>query len=95
MHKLIFSTLLTFKISLKADKINSRKLSFLIEGKKGELDEINTTTKEILKDYQIENVKGLEELEILLIIRYNYFKLWNTYWRKWLKDEKAEKSKMP
>ena len=68
---MIFSTLLTFKISLKADKINLRKISFLIEGKKGELEEVNTTTKEILKDYQIVNVKDLEELGILLIMRYN------------------------
>ena len=95
-HKLIFSTLLTFRILLKAGKIVPRELSFLIEGKKGELEEVSATTKEILKDYQIANVKGLEELEIfsglLDIISSNSE---STYWRKWLKDEKAEESDMP
>ena len=55
---MIFSTLITFKISLKADKINARKLSFLIG--EGELEGVNTTTKEILNYYQIANVKGLK-----------------------------------
>ena len=95
-HKLIFATLLTFRILLKAGKIIPRELSFLIEGKKGELEEVSATTKEILKDYQIANVKGLEELEIfsglLDIISSNSE---STYWRKWLKDEKAEESDMP
>ncbi len=95
-HKLIFSTLLTFRILLKAGKIIPKELAFLIEGKKGELEEVNATTKEILKDYQIANVKGLEELEIfaglLDIISSNSE---STYWRKWLKDEKAEESDMP
>ena len=95
-HKLIFATLLTFRILLKAGEIIPRELSFLIEGKKGELEEVSATTKEILKDYQIANVKGLEELEIftglLDIISSNSE---STYWRKWLKDEKAEESDMP
>ena len=88
--------MLTFRILLKAGKIIPRELSFLIEGKKGELEEVSATTKEILKDYQIANVKGLEELEIftglLDIISSNSE---STYWRKWLKDEKAEESDMP
>ena len=95
-HKLIFATLLTFRILLKSGEIIPRELSFLIEGKKGELEEVSATTKEILKDYQIANVKGLEELEIftglLDIISSNSE---STYWRKWLKDEKAEESDMP
>ena len=57
---------------------------------------MNTNTKEILKDYQTANVKGLEELEIfsvlLDIISPNRE---GAYWRKWLKDEKAEESEMP
>ena len=52
-HKLIFATLLTFRILLKAGKIIPRELSFLIEGKKGELEEVSATTKEILKDRNI------------------------------------------
>ena len=56
--------MLTFKISLKAGKNITKEFSFLIEGKKGELEEVSTTTKEILKDYQTVNVICLEELEI-------------------------------
>ena len=95
-HKLIFATLLTFRILLKDGKIVPEELAFLIEGKKGELEEVNATTREILKDYQIANVKGLEKLEIftglLDIISSNSE---STYWRKWLKDEKAEETEMP
>ena len=95
-HKLIFATLLTFRILLKAGKIIPEELSFLIEGKKGELDEVSAQTKEILKDYQIANVRGLEKLDrfsgLLDIISSNSE---STYWRKWLKDEKAEDSEMP
>ena len=95
-HKLIFATLLTFRILLKDGKIVPEELAFLIEGKKGELEEVNATTREILKDYQIANVKGLEKLEIftglLDIISSNSE---STCWRKWLKDEKAEETEMP
>ncbi|MBR4634650.1 hypothetical protein IKO50_07065, partial [bacterium] len=95
-HKLIFATLLTFRILLKAGKIIPEELTFLIEGKKGELDEVSAQTKEILKDYQIANVRGLEKLDrfsgLLDIISSNSE---STYWRKWLKDEKAEDSEMP
>ena len=57
---------------------------------------MNTTTKEILKDYLTANSKGLEELEIfsfLLDIISSNREI--TYWRKWLKDEKSEESEMP
>ena len=57
---------------------------------------MNTTTKEILKDYLTANSKGLEELEIfsvLLDIIISNREI--TYWRKWLKDEKSEESEMP
>ena len=90
--------MLTFKISLKAGKKKNvtSELSFLIEGKKGELEEVNTITKEILKDYQTANVKGLEKLEIfsaiLEIISSNREM---AFWRKRLKDEKSEESEMP
>ena len=95
-HKLIFATLLTFRILLKAGQIVPEELQFLIEGKKGDLEEVSAQTKEILKDYQIANVRGLEKLDIfsglLDIISSNSE---STYWRKWLKDEKAEESEMP
>ena len=95
-HKLIFATLLTFRILLKEGKIVPEELAFLIEGKKGELEEVNATVREILKDYQIANVRGLEKLDIfaglLDIIASNSE---STYWRKWLKDEKAEETEMP
>ena len=88
--------MLTFRILLKAGKIIPEELTFLIEGKKGELDEVSAQTKEILKDYQIANVRGLEKLDrfsgLLDIISSNSE---STYWRKWLKDEKAEDSEMP
>ena len=57
---------------------------------------MNTITKEILKDYQTANVKGLEKLEIfsaiLEIISSNREM---AFWRKRLKDEKSEESEMP
>lgn len=95
-HKLIFSTLLTFRILMRDNKIDPRELKFLIESKKGEVDEVKPTTREILRDYQIANVRGLEKLDIfnglLDSISSNSE---SNYWKKWLKDEKAEISDLP
>jgi dynein heavy chain len=98
-HKLIFATLLTFRILLKDGKIKPEEMQYLIEGKKekdiGELVAALAGSG-YLKEFQIASVKGLEGL--------SYFaNLWDslnspseiTYWRKWLKDEKAETSDLP
>ncbi|MCQ2818153.1 MAG: hypothetical protein MJ252_12880, partial [archaeon] len=95
-HKLIFSTLLTFRILLKAKKIDPNELTFLIESKRGEEGEVSATAKEILKDYQIANVRGLETLPIFCgLLDQIASNNESSYWRKWLKDEKAEESDLP
>ena len=98
-HKLIFVTLLTFRILLKDKKVNPEEMQFLIEGKKEkDIGEFMNTLAGMnyLKEFQVASVKGLEKLDYFSGL---YDSLMSpseiTYWRKWLKDEKAESSDMP
>ncbi len=100
-HKLIFATLLTFRILLKDKKVNAEEMQFLIEGKKEKdiYEYMNSLAGlNYLKEYQVAAVKGLEKLNhpIFSNLYDNLVSAGEiTYWRKWLKDEKAETSDMP
>lgn len=97
-HKLIFSALVTFRIFLKEKKINVEELQYLIEGKKEKdiSQFIGGPNRDMLRDFQIASVKGLEKLDV-------FSSLFDTingsaelnYWKKWLKEEKAETCELP
>lgn len=97
-HKLIFSALISFRILLKDKLINERELQYLIEGKKEIItaDDQQNIPKDLLKDYQLANVKGLAHLDVFSDLLDNIIgQSESTYWRKWLKEEKAESAEMP
>ena len=96
-HKLIFSSLLSFRILSKDKLINPEELQYLIEGRKEKrLEDTPQQAKDLLKDYQIAAVRALESLDIFdglldQIIAPSDI----SYWKRWLKDDKAESSEMP
>lgn len=97
-HKLIFSSLLTLRILLKAKKLNPEEVSYLVEGKKEKdvLDIFNSIPKDFLRESQVASVKALENLPAfydLLTILTSSAEI--NFWRKWLKEEKAEAFEMP
>ena len=98
-HKLIFATLLTFRILLKDKKVNAEEMQFLIEGKKEKdiADIMNGLAgSNYLKEFQVAAVKGLEKLDYFSNLLDSLLSPSEiTYWRKWLKDEKAESSDLP
>lgn len=97
-HKLIFSTLLAFRILIKSNKLVPEEVAYLIEGKKEKdiLDIMNSVPKDYLKENQVASVKALENLpgfEDLLATLCSTSEI--NFWRRWLKEEKAESNEMP
>jgi dynein heavy chain len=96
-HKLIFSSLISFKILVGEGQIKEKELQYLIEGKKdtSQSDE-HQSTKDYLKDYQIAAVKGLSTLEGFSDFFENLIsQSEKNYWFKWLRAEKAEVEELP
>jgi dynein heavy chain, axonemal len=96
-HKLIFSTLLCFRILLNEGKIKPLELKYLMEGKKDpDVGEILANTKEYLNSNQVMSSKALEVLPGFEKIIDSLTNLGEVnYWKKWLKDEKAETGELP
>ena len=96
-HKLIFSTLITFRILIKDNKIKPLELKFLMEGKKDkDIGELIANTKEYLNTNQVQSAKALEALEVFQRLTESLTNLGEiNYWKKWLKEEKAETGEIP
>lgn len=96
-HKLIFSTLLTFRILIKDVKIKPVELKYLIEGKKDkEISELYANTKEYLNSNQCSSAKALEQLDAFAKLTESLVNPGEiNYWKKWLKEEKAETGEIP
>lgn len=92
-HKLIFSTLMTLRIFIKAGKLNPDEVAFLIEGRKEKdiADIMATMPKDYLREPQVasvkalENIKGFEDLLSTLCSASE-----KNFWIRWLKEEKDE-----
>ena len=99
-HKLIFSTLLTLRILVKNEKIKPAELAYLIEGRK-DLDKVKDKistmqNKDILRENQIASILALEEVDGFENLFDNILSAAEiNYWRRWLKEEKAEVGELP
>lgn len=96
-HKLIFSTLLCFRIYINDGKIKPLELKYLMESKKDpDIGEILANTKEYLNSNQVMSAKALEVLPGFEKIIDSLTNLGEVnFWKKWLKDEKAESGELP
>ena len=97
-HKVIFTTLVTFRILLKDKKINPMEASFLIEGKKvREVSEyMNVMQKDYLKEIQVQSSKALEEIPVfsnIMDLLMNVGEI--NYWKKWLNTAACETTDLP
>ena len=97
-HKIIFTTLLTFRILLKDKKVNPLEASFLIEGKKDKDigDYLNNMQKDYLKETQVASAKALEAIPVfenIMELLMNSGEV--NYWKKWLNSPNAESIDLP
>lgn len=97
-HKVIFTTLLTFRILIKEKKINPIEASYLIEGKKDKdiADYMANMQRDYLKESQVASAKALEGIPVfenIMELLMNSGEV--NYWKKWLNSANAETQDLP
>jgi dynein heavy chain len=95
-HKLIFTSLLTFRILLKENKIKGDELQFLIEGKKDMSKDTTAIPRDLLNANQLASAKALTKLEIFEnLLDVLSASSEQNFWRKWLNSDSPEKEDLP